>query len=100
MNSIKRNISNPQRGDALRAVIIFFKNKDKLNLFYNCKAFAEYKENCFCLDETLNTEEKNNLIKKATYAGRITLATRKFGRGTDFICSDRGVEDAGGVHVI
>ena len=40
------------------------------------------------------------MITKSTYAGQITLATRKFGRGTDFICKDPTVEENGGVHVI
>jgi preprotein translocase subunit SecA len=30
----------------------------------------------------------------------ITLATSIFGRGVDFICRDKRVEDNGGVHVI
>ncbi len=30
----------------------------------------------------------------------MTLATRSFGRGTDFICRDDKVETYGGVHVI
>lgn len=30
----------------------------------------------------------------------MTLTTRSFGRGTDFICRDESVEKVGGVHVI
>lgn len=36
----------------------------------------------------------------AARSGELTLATRSFGRGTDFICKDRALEDAGGVHVL
>ncbi len=59
-----------------------------------------FKDDCFVLEESLNNIEKENLIKKCTYSGSITLATRKFGRGTDFICRDTNVEANGGVHVI
>lgn len=40
------------------------------------------------------------MVVTATYPDRITLATRAFGRGTDFSCRDREVEENGGVHVI
>ena len=39
-------------------------------------------------------------ISKATYQRTLTLTTRSFGRGTDFICRDEFVETNGGVHVI
>ncbi len=52
------------------------------------------------LHEKLNDYEKRSVIEKATYPNKITLATKVFGRGTDFICRDKGVEAAGGVHVI
>ena len=36
----------------------------------------------------------------ATRSGKVTLAMREFGRGTDFICLDGRVENNGGVVVI
>ncbi len=39
-------------------------------------------------------------INKATYINTLTLTTRSFGRGTDFISRDEIVEKNGGVHVI
>jgi hypothetical protein len=52
------------------------------------------------LNERLTLEEKEDRIKMASRSGQLTLATRSFGRGADFICKDRGVEENGGVHVL
>ena len=40
------------------------------------------------------------LVKKATTQGQLTFATREFGWGTNFICSDSKVDANGGVHII
>jgi len=40
------------------------------------------------------------VIKKAATSGQATFATAIFGRGTDFVCLDKRVLEAGGVHVI
>ena len=40
------------------------------------------------------------MIKYASSSGQITLLTRIFGRGSDFICRDQIVAANGGVHVI
>lgn len=39
-------------------------------------------------------------IVQATRPGNITLLSKAFGRGTDFVISDRRVKEAGGLHVI
>ena len=31
------------------------------------------------------------MIRKATSTGNITFSTRDFGRGTNFVCRDKGV---------
>ena len=67
--------------------------------FYNFDQFQQ-RDDCAILEESLSNEEKKSIITTATYKGRVTLATRKFGRGTDFICKDKSVLEAGGVHVI
>jgi preprotein translocase subunit SecA len=36
----------------------------------------------------------------ATRHGRITILTRSFGRGIDFVVEEDNVKSAGGVHVI
>jgi preprotein translocase subunit SecA len=52
------------------------------------------------LNEKSTFKEKNICVKSAANQGHITLATRSFGRGTDFICNDNTVLENGGVHVI
>jgi hypothetical protein len=39
-------------------------------------------------------------VQKAVTPGAVTLLTRAFGRGTDFICYDDHIQQNGGVHVI
>lgn len=49
-------------------------------------------------ENTLN--ERNKAINDATQLNRITLLTRMFGRGIDFIVMDKNVISLGGVHII
>jgi hypothetical protein len=53
-----------------------------------------------CLLIELTQKEKVQVIRRATVAGQITLLTRAFGRGIDFMCRDSVVEANGGVHVL
>eukprot|EP00854_Cymbomonas_tetramitiformis_P004389 gene4389-5398_t len=52
------------------------------------------------LQESLSREEKEYVIKKAATAGQATFCTAVFGRGTDFFCKDRKLQEIGGMHVI
>ena len=52
------------------------------------------------MTELCDAKEKDGFVIKATYQNTVTLTTRSFGRGTDFICRDEVVEKNGGVHVI
>ncbi|CAF0744473.1 unnamed protein product [Adineta steineri] len=83
-----------------RAVLVFFESKQKLKEFYESKALEPIKESVAYLTEELLKEEKESLIKRATTSGQITLFTRTFGRGTDFICHDQNVLASGGAHII
>ena len=38
-----------------------------------------------------NVDINEVMIRKATSAGNITFSTRDFGRGTNFVCRDKGV---------
>lgn len=93
-DNLKSNDSRP------RAVIVFFQNDKKLMEFFNSSEAAKYRDGCFILNEKVRNEEKENLVQRATYSRQVTFATREFGRGTDFICRDRKVEEAGGIHII
>jgi len=52
------------------------------------------------LTEDSNDADRDFYIKKAACLGQVTLATRNFGRGTDFISHDGALEKLGGVHVL
>ena len=54
-----------------------------------CEAFKEIKH--FTLTETDKDHDKLNRIKYATVSGTITLMTRSFARGVDFVCGDKEV---------
>jgi len=45
-------------------------------------------------------EFKDNIVRKSTAAGQVTICTRPFGRGVDFVCRDEKTLANGGVHVI
>jgi hypothetical protein len=101
-NVIRREIDNHLIGrlSEKRAVLVFFESKQKLKEFYNSKALESIRESVVNLTEEASLEEKDNLVKRATISGQITLFTRTFGRGTDFICHDQNVLASGGTHVI
>ena len=60
----------------------------------------ELKEKSHFMTEKANDKEKESKVTLASKKGQITLMTRSFGRGTDFICRDENLRKAGGIHVI
>ena len=79
-----------------KAVIIFFENTDIIKQFQNM-----IKDSISSVQVlTEETVHKDNVIRKSTISGTVTLCSRVFNRGTDFICLDPKTESAGGVHVI
>jgi hypothetical protein len=101
-NVIKQDIQDRLCGisSGERAVLVFFDSEKKLNEFRDSKVLDSLKSYAFCLTEQTSLEEKESRIKSATVSGRVTLFTRTFGRGTDFICYDQSVLSNGGTHVI
>ena len=83
-----------------RPVLVFFKDDKTLKKFYNSKEFSGLKNETLILNEELTHDEKMKLIKDACRLNAITLATRIFGRGTDFQIIDERVNKIGGTHVI
>ena len=81
-------------------VIAFFINNDALSKFVKCDKFEynDYK----ILNEECTSIEKQQAIRDACDLKAITLATRIFGRGTDFQVVDEIIEkdEIGGPHVI
>ena len=84
-----------------RAVMVFFETEKLLREFYTSSNLATLRDSVnLPLTESVEEPEKSHLVKKATVAGRVTLLTRTFGRGVDFICYDDEVANNGGVHII
>lgn len=101
-NRIKREIDDRivGRNSEKRAVLVFFESKAKLMEFYESSALKSIKSSVVYLTEDASLQEKETIISRATISGQITLFTRTFGRGTDFICHDQTVATNGGAHVI
>jgi hypothetical protein len=102
VNVVVAEIENRLRGSSgKRAVMVFFETKKKLMDFYHSDAFSSHKnDRTLILTEEVTASEKEEIIRMATSSGRISLFTRLFGRGTDFVCYDQRVLRNGGVHVI
>ena len=83
-----------------RCVFVFFENSSKLLKFYNCGEFGPLRDNALCMTEENNKAEKESIIKRACMSGAILLASKLFGRGTDFQVRDKIVANNGGPHVI
>jgi hypothetical protein len=45
-------------------------------------------------------QERKSKVSKATRQGQVTLATRSFGRGVDFVVDDEHMVTCGGLHVL
>ncbi len=85
---------------AKRAVIVFFRDRSKLNEFVGTATYRQLGRHKSLLTEDMSPRDKDFVINKAATAGQITLSTAVFGRGTDFFCKDDSVEKNGGVHII
>ena len=83
-----------------RAVIVFFKDRFKLNEFVASPTYRQLGRNKQVITEDMTSIEKEYAINKAATSGQLTLSTAVFGRGTDFFCKDEAVERGGGVHII
>ncbi|KAL7471163.1 hypothetical protein ACHAXS_011481, partial [Conticribra weissflogii] len=83
-----------------RAVIVFFKDRSRLDQFVSNPIFHQLGRNKKLLTEDMDPSDKEFVINKAATSGQITICTAVFGRGTDFFCKDDGVQKNGGVHII
>ena len=101
--TLSEEINNRMQGrthGTNRAVIIFFDDKEKLLAFKNSTEAKSILHPINELTEEAEDLEKKRIIKEASRSGKVTLLTRAFGRGTDFISYSPQVEANGGVHVI
>jgi len=97
INFISKSAPKPKkRIEAKRAVLIFFDTEEALKKFRHSGQcdFTNLEE------LTPSTKDKDAVIRKSTRSTHVTLVTKAFGRGTDFICHDEIVKRNGGIHVI
>ena len=87
-----------------RAILIVFADYLKLSWFQNeiKKRSPKHPQYRLPLELTdrLSPSERQNVIDRAIRSYAITLMTRSYGRGTDFVCRDEGLRKNGGVHVV
>ncbi|CAF2633120.1 unnamed protein product [Rotaria sp. Silwood2] len=86
--------------NAGRAILVFFESEEKLMAFYNSSDMSSIKETVQIITEKVSRKERELCIKRAATDGKVTLLTRIFGRGTDFICRNQQVLANGGIHVL
>jgi hypothetical protein len=88
------------------AVLVVFESKDVLKAFnaFMIKDLSlrinGHEPDFVTLTDENTVDEKNTIIKTAASPGKITVCSREFGRGTDFISYDKELDDSGGLHVI
>ncbi|CAF4303167.1 unnamed protein product [Rotaria sp. Silwood2] len=85
---------------AQRPILVFFESEEKLLAFYDSPELLSLKHNVQIITEKVSTKERELCVKRAATDGRVTLLTRIFGRGTDFICRNQQVLANGGIHVL
>ena len=99
VNEIKRRLVGSLE-NIQRAVFVFFSTKQTLEEFRKSDALNSMRNRVRVITEDTPTDEREGAIKQAVMQGHITLLTREFGRGTDFIVYDDQLNATGGVHVI
>lgn len=86
--------------DQGRAVLVFFPSFDLLERFRDSPEYKRLYRVTQVLSESTKEEHRESIVREAVKSKSITLVTKQLGRGTDFICSNTQVNQAGGVHVI
>ena len=76
-----------------RAVLIFFEND---------KTLKDFKRSNYCEFQDIEeltplTKDRDAVVRKSTRSKHVTLVTRDFGRGIDFITNDSTVKKKGGL---
>jgi hypothetical protein len=83
-----------------RPVLVFFETDALLMAFKNSSYMRDIRENVGAMNEGLSPAERAIMIGKAVQVGSVTLLTREFGRGIDFVPFDEKLIRSGGVHVL
>ena len=85
-----------------RAVLVLIEDEKTLLALYKSNLFDDMRQrgNIEYLTEAATEAELKHIVKLATRAGQVTLMTRSFGRGTDFLVDDEQVIQGGGLCAI
>ncbi len=89
------------RSQSNRPILVILKDSSTLNSFaqHFRRLLGSWTQPQQLNEETID-RDRPRLIASATHADAITLVTRSYGRGSDFVSFSRAVNDKGGVHVI
>lgn len=80
--------------------MVYFDTIKAMNKFFASEEFASLRSRTSTLCETNDDHELKKRTNFATRSGQITLLTKTFGRGIDFVVVENDVREKGGVHVI
>ena len=85
-----------------RAVIVFFESFERMEEFRTSEFFRQVieKDKVNRLSENTAKDARDYIITKAANVGQVTLSTKVFGRGTDFISRDAQLNERGGTHIV
>lgn len=102
VDEIDSRLSPTIEMEGQRSVIVFFASAEELHKFRDSSYFGKFRDKAKVLTELTASrrEDRDNIIRAATRQGAVTLASRMYGRGTDFKIFDDRVEKAGGMHVL
>merc|ERR1711988_5566 len=98
-----KSCKNDDTKSLYRAIIVFFENNNRLEEFQRSEYFRRhivYKSSINILTEETDERTRDVYVSKAATCGQITLTTKYFGRGTDFVSWDEELNQKGGVHVL
>ena len=83
-----------------RAVLVFFETKQKVHDFLGSREMSTRRGQVRVMREEDSVTDREQAVRQAVASKSITLLSRDFGRGTDFVCYDDELNTSGGVHVI
>ncbi|CAF4504358.1 unnamed protein product [Didymodactylos carnosus] len=86
--------------NAKRAILVFFESEEKLHKFYDSSELFSIRPDVQLITEKVDVKDRELCVRRAATIGKVTLLTRTFGRGTDFICNNQGLLAKGGIHVL
>jgi hypothetical protein len=79
---------------------VFFASQAQLQDFHNAPEMVDLCDTVRTMTKETSAQEKDTVVRQAVIPGSVTLLTREYGYGTDFMCFDDRLISAGGVHVI